>query len=83
MMIIISLYLPSGPCIPERTSRLTWGSSRALEGVLAYFMHLKCQKHIGDDVGDLKYVFTNKKKFIFFGENDQPDTFYPTYYARI
>jgi hypothetical protein len=25
-----------------------------IEGVLAYFTHLKCQKHIGDDVGDLK-----------------------------
>jgi hypothetical protein len=29
-----------------------------IEGVLAYFMHLKCQKRIGDDVGDFKYVFT-------------------------
>jgi hypothetical protein len=25
-------------------------------------MHLKCQKHIGDNVGDFKYVFTKKKK---------------------
>jgi hypothetical protein len=25
-----------------------------IEGVLAYFTHLKCQKRIGDDVGDLK-----------------------------
>jgi hypothetical protein len=24
-------------------------------------MHLKCQKRIGDDVGDLKYVFTREK----------------------
>jgi hypothetical protein len=32
-----------------------------IEGVLAYFTHLKCQKRIGDDVGDLKYVFTKKK----------------------
>jgi hypothetical protein len=39
-----------------------------------YFTHLKCQKPIGDDVGDLKYVFY---------KNYQPDTFYPTYYARI
>jgi hypothetical protein len=23
-------------------------------------MHLKCQKRIGDDVGDLKYIFTKK-----------------------
>jgi hypothetical protein len=30
-----------------------------LEGVLAYFMHLKCQKRIGDDVGDLIYVLCN------------------------
>jgi hypothetical protein len=36
-------------------------------------------KSIGDDVGDLKYVFKTK----FVCENDQPDTFYPTYYARI
>jgi hypothetical protein len=63
---------------------------RALDrGRLAYFMHLKCQKHIEDDVGNLKYVFAKKKKktFFFFGENDQPDsdtcTLYPTYYARI
>jgi hypothetical protein len=37
-----------------------------IEGVLAYFTHLKCQKFIGDDVGDLKikYIFTPK---IFFG----------------
>jgi hypothetical protein len=34
-----------------------------IEGVLAYFTQLKCQKRIGDDVGDLKYVF-------FVGEND-------------
>jgi hypothetical protein len=35
-----------------------------IEGILAYFTRLKCQKRIGDDVGDLKYVFT-KKKFLF------------------
>jgi hypothetical protein len=29
-------------------------------------MHLKCQKRIGDDVGDLKYVFTKNKKSLFF-----------------
>jgi hypothetical protein len=34
-----------------------------IEGILAYFTHLKCQKRIGDDVGDFKYVFTKK---IFF-----------------
>jgi hypothetical protein len=28
-----------------------------IEGVLAYFTHFKCQKRIGDDVWDLKYVF--------------------------
>jgi hypothetical protein len=27
-----------------------------VEGILAYFTHLKCQKRIGDDVGDFKYV---------------------------
>jgi hypothetical protein len=31
---------------------------------LAYFTNLKCQKRIGDDVGDLKYVFT-KTNFFF------------------
>jgi hypothetical protein len=30
---------------------------------------------IGDDVGDLKYVFTKC-------ENDPPDTFYPTYLCK-
>jgi uncharacterized membrane protein len=34
-----------------------------IEGVLAYFMHLKYQKRIGDDVEDLKYVSPN---FLFF-----------------
>jgi hypothetical protein len=29
---------------------------------LAYFTHLKCQKRIGDDVGDLKYVLQTKNK---------------------
>jgi hypothetical protein len=33
-----------------------------VEGVLAY---LKCQKRIGDDVGDVGYVFTKKLKEIF------------------
>jgi hypothetical protein len=37
-----------------------------IEGALAYFMHLKCQKRIGDDVGNLKYVFTKKNKKHFF-----------------
>jgi hypothetical protein len=37
-------------------------SGLQMEGVLAYFMHLKQQKRIGDDVGDFKYVFTKKKK---------------------
>jgi aconitate hydratase len=31
-----------------------------IEGVLAYFTQLKHQKCIGDDVGDLKYVYTQK-----------------------
>jgi heme/copper-type cytochrome/quinol oxidase subunit 4 len=34
-------------------------SGLQIEVVLAYFMHLKCPKRIGDDVGDLKYVFPN------------------------
>jgi hypothetical protein len=44
-----------------------------IEGVLAYFTHLKCQKCIGDDVGDFKYVFTKKNKKL--GENDSPIRF--------
>jgi hypothetical protein len=39
------------------------GAGLQIEGVFAYFTQLKCQKRIGDDVGDLKYVFTKKKKF--------------------
>jgi hypothetical protein len=52
---------------------------------LAYFTHLKCKKRIGDDVGELKYVFAKQKNIFsfFFGEHDQPDTLYPIYYARI
>jgi hypothetical protein len=38
-----------------------------IEGVLAY-THLKCQKHIEDDVGDVGYVFTKKS----LCENDPP-----------
>jgi hypothetical protein len=30
------------------------GSGLPIEGVLVYFTHLECQKHIGDDVGDVK-----------------------------
>jgi hypothetical protein len=55
-----------------------WRAGLQIEGVLAYFIQLK---RIGDDVGDLKYVFT--KQIFFLGENDLPDTFYPNYYARI
>jgi hypothetical protein len=32
-----------------------------IEGVLAYFAHVKHQKCIGDDVGDVRYVFTKTK----------------------
>jgi hypothetical protein len=35
-----------------------------IEGVLAYFTNLKCQKRIGDDVGALKYIFTKKTFFV-------------------
>jgi hypothetical protein len=34
-----------------------------IEDILAYFTHIKCQKCIGDDVGDVRYVFTQKIKF--------------------
>jgi hypothetical protein len=37
-----------------------------IEGVLVYFTHLRCQKHIEDDVGDVRYVSTQKN----LGEND-------------
>jgi hypothetical protein len=51
-----------------------------IEGVLAYFTNLKCQKCIGDDVGDLKYVLTKKKnlktKTFFWVKMKPPDTFY-------
>jgi hypothetical protein len=53
-----------------------------MEYILVYFTHLKCQKHIEDyvhDVGDVRYVFTTKKR----SENDPPGTFYPPYYVRI
>jgi hypothetical protein len=40
---------------------------KASDSVLMYFTHLKCQKRIGDDVGDLKYVITKtKQKIIHF-----------------
>jgi hypothetical protein len=38
-----------------------------------YFTHLKCQRRIEDEVGDIsRYVFTKKKlkKLYFFVEND-------------
>jgi hypothetical protein len=36
-----------------------------IEAEIKNFTHLKCQKHIGDDIGDFKYVFTTK--IIFWG----------------
>jgi hypothetical protein len=36
-----------------------------IEGVLVYFTHLKCQKCIGDDGGDLKYVWVFLNKFFW------------------
>jgi hypothetical protein len=33
-----------------------------IKGVFVYFTHLRCQKRIGDDVRDFKYVFSKKKK---------------------
>jgi hypothetical protein len=38
-------------------------------------MQLKFQKHIGDDVGEIHFYKKKKRR--------PPDTFYPTYYARI
>jgi hypothetical protein len=43
-----------------------------IEGVLAYFTHLKHQKRRG-------LTFLQKKKIVKM----TPDTFYPTYYAKI
>jgi hypothetical protein len=48
--------------------------------VLAYFTHLKCQNHIEDDIGDVRYIFTEKH---FVLVKMTPGTFYPPYYARI
>jgi hypothetical protein len=39
-------------------TRIFNGSGLQIEGVVAYFTHLECQKRIGDDVGDLKYVLS-------------------------
>jgi hypothetical protein len=52
-------------------------------GRIGVFYAFKTPKRIGDDVGDSKYVFTKKNHFFFVGGIDQPDTFYPPYYARI
>jgi hypothetical protein len=60
-------------CVSTWNMNFTSSSGLQIEGVLAYFTHFKCQKRIGDDVRRL-----NMKN-----ENDPPDTFYPTYYARI
>jgi hypothetical protein len=46
-------------------SALGYGPGLQIEGVLVYFTYLKHQKRIGDDVGDLKYVFTKTKKIIY------------------
>jgi hypothetical protein len=43
------------------------GAGLQIEGVLAYFTHLKWQKCIEDDV---RYVFTKNKTKFFWGEND-------------
>jgi hypothetical protein len=43
--------------------RYHWLSGLQIEGVLAYFTHLKYKKCIEDDVGrDVGYVFTKKIK---------------------
>jgi hypothetical protein len=52
-----------------------------IEGVLAYFMHLICQKRIGDDVGVVRYVFTPPKN-VLFCDNIPPDMLYPPNNAR-
>jgi hypothetical protein len=46
------------PCFPRNTS--TEYTEFQIEGILAYFTHLKCQKCIEDDVGDVGYIFTPK-----------------------
>jgi hypothetical protein len=63
--------------------RKTPNTGPQIEGVLAYFAHLKCQKRIEDDVGDFKYVFTTKQNNKFVCKNDTPDMFYPPCNARI
>jgi hypothetical protein len=68
------------PSVPGGILHLQYAGLK-IEGVLAYFTQLKCQKCIGDDVGDSKYVLPKNKFFVC--ENDPPDTFYPPYYARI
>jgi hypothetical protein len=45
-------------------------SGLQVEGVLAYFTHLKCQKHIGDDVD------TFLERTVFRVKMTPPDTFY-------
>jgi hypothetical protein len=42
-------------------------------------MHLKRQKRIGDNAGDVRYVFTQKKLNVFLF----CEMFYPPYNARI
>jgi hypothetical protein len=41
-------------CMPRYNFYTYWthGPGLQIEGVLAYFTHLKCQKRIGDDVGE-------------------------------
>jgi hypothetical protein len=58
----------------------TRASDRGRIGIFYAFKMPK--KRIGDDVGDLK-IRVYKKQKTFGGENDPPDTFYPSYYARI
>jgi hypothetical protein len=56
--------------LPQRIMDQESSSGLQIEGVLAYFTHLECQKRIGDDVRDFKYVFIKKQQTNFWGEND-------------
>jgi hypothetical protein len=70
---VIKFFKPEKKCHKKLKLR---GISPGLqiEGVLVYFMHLKHQKRIGDDVcSGLQKVFTTKHFFIFIF----CDTFYP------
>jgi hypothetical protein len=70
-------------CLSESTEGTSSVCVRALDrGHIGIFYAFKMPKTHWRWCRWLKIRFFNQKQ-IFFGENDQPDTFYPTYYARI